>query len=191
MRIDYHSALSGFKEYKAHKTEMYEDDDIIAFVHDIESKEIPEVFFQVDFIYSDLPWENGYETFNKRAGRENNTWSELVMRAVELTRKLDKPFYFTGGKGFAKYFPDNSCEEYHWGIHNYNTRIYTNNPINKKIKDVESYIEELYAIYDVGLDFCCGYGSLGKFAKLTGKKAILTDINPYCIGYIEITSPQL
>jgi hypothetical protein len=38
--------------------------------------------------------------------------------------------------------------------------------------------------YDTVGDPCCGYGRAGRFFLRAGKRAVLSDFDPHCIGYI-------
>jgi hypothetical protein len=38
--------------------------------------------------------------------------------------------------------------------------------------------------YDVAGDFCAGYGRTARFFLRSGKRAVVSDFNPQCIGYI-------
>jgi hypothetical protein len=46
------------------------------------------------------------------------------------------------------------------------------------------FLHTLTEHYKCAGDFCCGYGRTGRFFLRAGKRAILSDVNPQCIGYI-------
>jgi hypothetical protein len=48
----------------------------------------------------------------------------------------------------------------------------------------QEFLYTLALRYEVAGDFCCGYGRTGRFFLRSGKRAVLSDFNPSCIGYV-------
>jgi hypothetical protein len=46
------------------------------------------------------------------------------------------------------------------------------------------FLHALSQRYDLAGDFCCGYGRTGRFFLRSGKRAVLSDFNSTCIGYV-------
>ncbi len=185
MSIIYHSAIKGFNEYREQKTPYFEYDGHYGIAYDLESNEpYPKEVYKADFIYCELPFPRGYETFNDRVGKdEGKGWKHMVMLARKMALDLNIPYYFSGDKAFSKIFNTEFQHETWWDVHKTNVIIYSNQKIecNSNIE----LIQKLYQQHDCGLDMACGYGVLLKEALKYKKKAISMDINPYCIGYLK------
>jgi hypothetical protein len=181
----YHSALKGFEEYREHSCNYFEHDGFYGICNDLESKEpYPKEVHKAQFIYCELPYPRGYDIFNERVGKsEGIGWKAMVQNARKMAMDLNIPYYFMGGKAFAPLFPIEYQIPMKFKVHNTNDIIFSNT--DSWADNNEELIDTLYKHYDIGLDMACGYGELGRFALKHGKKAILMDINPYCIGYIE------
>jgi hypothetical protein len=181
----YHSALKGFDEYRKHSCQYFEHDGFYGICNDLETgKPYPDAVYKAQFIYCELPFPRGYDTFNKRVGKsEGLGWKAMVTNARNMAIDLDIPYYFMGSKAFAPLFPIEYQIPMKFKVHNTNDIIFSNR--DSWADDNEELIDKLYKQYDIGLDMACGYGELGRIALTHGKKAILMDINPYCIGYIK------
>lgn len=180
----YHSAIKGFSEYREHAETYFEHDGNYGIVYDLESGlPYPEPVYKAQFIYCDLPFQRGYQTFNNRAGKNKGAgWKNMVTMARKMALDLDIPYYFMGDKSFEQIFQIEFQIPMKWVVHNGNGIVFSNR--QSWATDNEELMESLYKTHDIGLDMACGYGALGQIALKSGKKAILMDINPYCIGYL-------
>lgn len=177
----YHSALKGFKQY--HKKCSYVNTkNITAFVFDIENDKVPNEFFTADFIYLDLPYRKGYDVFNKRAEKRGKGYSYLMFKILKILNELNKSFYLIGEKNISQLRVFLKHDVY-YSIHKCKTYLYSNDS-DIKVNSTSELLNYLFEKYNVGLDFMCGYGNTGKIAIEKNKRAILTDYNEKCIGYI-------
>jgi hypothetical protein len=187
----YHSALKKFKEWKKEECYEFQSPDISAYVFNAFDG-IHEQIKTVDFIYTEPPFLAGYKIFNDRANpTESRKWSELITKIGTTLMELDKPCYIMGGGQLKSSLKGWKNQPVLSSIHEGAGFIFYNKTIpDFKPKTTLSLIKTLYEQYDVGGDITCGYGLLGYMAKKQGKKAILTDYNPYCIGYIKQESSK-
>jgi hypothetical protein len=184
--VIYHSALKRFKEWKGEKCYQFQSPDISAYVADIFDGTHDEMR-KVDFIYTEPPFPSGYKVFNNRAKpTESRQWSDLMTRMRESLEELDKPAYIMGGYLFDPIFKNWNKQPVLSSIHKGAGTIFYNQTIpDFKPKTTFTLLKALYGIHETGGDIACGYGLVGYMAKKHGKKAVLTDYNPYCIGYIK------
>ena len=177
----YHSALKGFKEFSEEKIVAI-GKNIHASIFNVENDSVPDHFKKADFIYADLPYKNGYETFNKRANKSGKGYSYFVQKVLNVTKEIGKPFYLIGEKHISEYKGLNKCEIY-YTPHKCTTYCYSNMEM-PNVKTTNELLDYLFKKNSIGLDFLCGYGTTGRFAIKHNKFAILADYNPKCIGYI-------
>jgi hypothetical protein len=186
----YHSAVKNIEVQKATPTERYENQDITAIAFDFETSienGFPADFDKAEFIYLEPPFPRGYETFNKRVDKEVGIGFGALMSSVsKYMRESGKPAFLIGDKSFARYF----CKEVKTmpmklDVHNGNGTLYYYNSHLPKFNSNIDLMNYLFSKYEIGLDFFCGYGMTGQIAVKHGKKVVLADINPTCIGYIK------
>lgn len=159
-----------------------------AFVYDLmAAPTLPGEFGRCDVLVTDLPWQVGFETFNKRAGvADGRTYVAFMARVSELVESTQAPLYLvTGRHALVKlpapdvvlpmrlnedeavavgYRPGGEADG-HYGV-------------------APEFLHALALSYGVAGDFCCGYGRTARFFLRSGKQAVMSDINPTCIGYI-------
>lgn len=182
---DYHSAMRA-TEYTSEKRQSYTGLHGCAFAWDI-AKGIPEQMAgeQVDVIYTEPPWRQGYELFMKRAeAPELMPWRGLICLLGKEVRRIGKPTAIVTTKtAVAALSPDRVmrcnlngfpdavlCE---WGDINLEADL-TN----------EEVITRLAQRFRCVGDPCCGYGYAGQIFVRHGKRFVLSDVNPYCVGFI-------
>lgn len=182
----YHSALQNFNQWKGEPCSSFLSANIKAFQHDLFNGLHPNMN-SCDFFYSDLPWRQGFDVFNKRADYQTDKkWEDLIALTYENIIKSGKPTYLTGGKQMMKLLPKAKVKDIIFKVHNNKDLLFVlNTDEMTKAEDTDTLINELYIKHEVGGDFACGYGLLADFAVRNNKKAILSDYNPYCIGYIK------
>jgi len=189
--VDYFSA-STFNKSATHVSQkpnwepafLYGINGNLAFAHNVEEG-IPEFMDDVDVIYAELPWEDGYNLFYEAAGATpKQTYWEFLDKIQEQVREFGKPTLIPCGKKALKYLKPDS---------------YTMVLLNRKevclalwnIEDSWGRINVVDILHDLATrfnrvgDFACGYGRTGRIFAEHGKQWVLSDINPYCIGFIK------
>jgi hypothetical protein len=183
----YHSALKGFEEYRDFDCSYFQRKGFWGIQYDLESTQLlPDETLMAGFLYTDLPFQRGYEIFNKRTGKtDGKGWKNLVTQARRIAIELGIPYFFMGDKSFASIFNTEYQFEMKWEAHKTNGLIFTNtNIMNLDLKSNDDLIRYLFSQHKIGLDIACGYGHLTRKALECDGYTISMDINPYCIGYI-------
>ena len=173
--------------------QMWEGERCAAFVHDILSAPtLPGSYGQCDVIVTDPPWQVGFETFNQRAGvMDDRTYSQFVARVGDLVESESVPFYLVTGRHALRKLPTPD--------------VTLPTMLNEDVAVIVGYrpgpeMEGAYGVapeflhalaqrYDVAGDFCCGYGRTARVFLRAGKRAVVSDFNPHCIGYIAQNAP--
>lgn len=187
-RSDYHSAHKKPVRVAA-GYDHFEGRGVAAFVHDIIDGPLPAAYQNCDVLVADLPWRKGFDEFNRRAGvRDGRSYPEF-MKAVSriVTAEAVCPTYLITGKHALPYLPqpdivlpmrlnedDAVAIGYRPGVEAFGDDY----PI------AQEFLHTLAENYTRVGDFCCGYGRTGRFFVRAGKRAVLSDMNRDCIGYI-------
>lgn len=164
-----------------------------AFVHDLlASRALPADFDVCDVLVTDLPWQVGYQTFNDRAGVDDGrTYAMFMDRIVEIVESTRCPLYLVTGRHALTRLPvpdavlpmrlnedEAIAIAYRPGVE-----------ANSSYGVVPEFLHSLAQRYDTAGDFCCGYGRTARFFLRSGKRAVMSDFNPTCIGYIAENAP--
>jgi hypothetical protein len=159
-----------------------------AFAHDLmSSPRLPEPFAACDVLVTDLPWQKGYEVFNQRAAvADGRSYATFMARVSEIVQSTDVPLYLITGKHAMRYLPAPDCalamrlnEDAALAIG------YRPGPeVARGYGVTQEFLAALARQYGHAGDFCCGYGRTGRFFLRAGKRAVMSDFNPRCIGYI-------
>jgi 16S rRNA G966 N2-methylase RsmD len=186
-KFDYHSALKTINQQSWPMVKRYSNQYIEAFAFDFEeAQEMPTEFKKADFIYCEPPWQRGYNEFNKRVSKTSGKgWGTLISKLGEYGKSTGKPCVILGDKVFRKYLQGYDEYPLYFVIHRCPVIAYVVNFNDMAgVNDNHALQDRLYERYDIGLDMFCGYGILGRHALKHKKRAILTDFNEQCIGYI-------
>jgi hypothetical protein len=179
---DYHTALAG-QHQRWPALDRFECAAGVAFRHDL-TQGLPVEFDQADVLYADLPWRQGWDTFAQRAGTAQRGGYNAAMRGIGgLLRACNKPAVMVTGKhAQAALAPDSvapvrlnggdavACL---WGVPPWRHRL-----------DASDLLADLAGQYRCVGDPCCGYGRAGRLFAQRGRRFVLSDLNPECIGYI-------
>ena len=194
--IDYFSATTFNKEATVAGQELdvtpcdlFESESGIAFVHNLESG-IDDRLSKADVLYSDLPWEQGFNLFYESAQVEQGvTYLEFLAGIRDEIIRLDKPTLLPiGNKALKIMQPDTAGtvilnrKEVRlalWGIDDTWERI-----------NVIDILHDLAETYDTIGDFACGYGRSGRIFVEHGKRFVMSDFNPHCIGFVKQALPK-
>ena len=162
-----------------------------AFVYDIlTSPLLPTEYETCDVIVADLPWANGFDTFNERANvTDGRTYTEFLARVSEIVRDLAIPVYLVTGRHAKARLPKADIE-IPTRLNEDRALIYAYRPsITGRYGVPQELLFALARVHHTVGDFCAGYGRTGRIFLRNGKKAVLTDINPQCVGYIAEHAP--
>jgi hypothetical protein len=193
----YHSALKKFKTYNVPCNGFEnKDPDVTGLLFDIEKDEIPEQFYECNFLYSDLPWRQGYKVFNDRVGASGTSYEIFLTNAFLVAYKLGIPFFFTAeksvGRTIAMAFPNQRLyvSKIFFEPHNTVCNLYSNilvseHPTLQYCQTTSELIRQCLTLYGKGLDFACGYGNIVIEAIKLNIPVVVSDFNPNCLGYIK------
>lgn len=167
----------------------WEGDGCLAFVHDLmASPALPAEFDACDVLTAEIPWQRGFKTFNVRAGIEDGrTYAAFLQRVSEVITGTAVPIYLITGRHALSRLPEPETMT-ETRLNEWDALILGYRPDPRVGSGTYGVVQEmLHAIaqrYDVVGDFCCGYGRAGRFFLRAGKRAVLSDFDPQCIGYV-------
>ena len=179
---DYHTAL-GNDVGRWPRLECHDGKHGVTYASDL-NLGIPVVMYQADVWYSDLPWRDGYTKFADRAGvQQARPYSELLERLGKEIRENGPPTVLITGKHAIRHLIPEAVAEATlnggsavaclWGF-----------PAWEGVRDAEDILRELARAHNCVGDFCCGYGRAGRVFAQAGKRYVMSDLNPECVGYI-------
>lgn len=184
--VNYHGAHK--TPVKAPAVNHWEGDGVVAFRHDLLSApRLPADFDVCDVLVTDLPWQKGYETFNERAGIDDGrTYATFMQRVAEIVESTTCPLYLVTGRHALTRLPKPDAV--------LPTRLNEDDAVAVGYRPggevdgsygvAPEFLHALAQRYSVAGDFCCGYGRTGRFFLRSGKRAVLSDFNASCIGYV-------
>lgn len=195
--MNYHSALAPPLEAKP-ITEHVEIGESLAFTHDLRHG-LPIVYAACDVFYTDLPWRDGFLVFEARAGavkaklegrpstltvsKETPRYEGFLQNVAAIVESVKQPVVLVTGKHALRGLPRPE--------HLYNTYLNGASAVALVYRtELKSYgnefeiLRELAQRFNCVGDFCCGYGRTGRVFKEAGKRFVMSDFNPACIGRI-------
>ena len=156
------------------------------------SRGIPGIMkIAANVFYSETPWVSAWKKFHERAEVDPAaTYREFLRKINADLSKIKKPAIIVSGMHAEKLLNSATAEgpvilngvevvAYCWRIR----------PWWKEAIKVERLLELLATRYHCLGDFCCGCGNSAKIFAQEGKRFIVSDINPHCIGYIAHHAP--
>lgn len=199
--MGYHSALNKPIEAAPVNRAIFKDG--LAFAHDIRNG-LPSEYDICDVFYTDLPWRDGFAIFEARAGAVKAS-QQADVRSVSANcalvaprpdyaaflhdiRKIllhgtPKPTVLVTGRQSMPYLPMPG--------HIYPTKLNGADAVALSYscrlahtQTATDILEELAQRFNVVGDFCCGYGRTANIFRNAGKRFVVSDFNPSCIGYI-------
>jgi hypothetical protein len=187
VREAYHTALRSGQVVTAVPCHYYEDGPDVAFVNDVlEERSLPAEYERADVIFSDCPWPAGFARFEHRAGINGNhpprSWLDLLEAYIAQVQALDKPFVFSMNRSKHPELPQPDtkvpgrlngarCMLWCYGI-------------EVAGGDVVDVLHDLAERYETIGDPMCGYGRSGRIFNEHHRNFVMSDYNPFCIGYI-------
>ena len=180
MRTDYHSAH--YPEQPATARHGYSSLRGIALVHDVIDGPLPTDYQRCDVFYTDPPWQSGYDEFAARAGTLVPPYAEF-MRALVAAIPNGVPAVFVTGRHADRYFP-NHYLRFPVRLNEHAAVAYAYGLDLTGCATAEDIGRKLAANYNRVGDPCCGYGNAARWFVQAGKRFVVSDINPRCIGYI-------
>lgn len=188
MKDGYHSALS--EPLVATPRERIQfPDGSLAFVHDLRKGIAPE-WAACEVFYSDLPWRQGFAIFERRASSvkgeavdQNRTYRDFLGSVSEVVTLLKAPVILVTGRQSMSGLPQ-PTHAYHTYLNGAAAVAMVYRTELRDSSNELAILRELAARFNVGGDFCCGYGRTAKIFARAGKRFVVSDFNPACIGYM-------
>lgn len=185
-KVEYHSAHK--PPVVAREVQRYGNLGCVAFVHDLmSSNTLPPEFAHCDVLVTDLPWLKGFDTFNQRAGvNDGRGYQAFMGRVTEIVVADRRPTYLITGRHALGYLPRPDAVV-PMQLNEWDACAIAYRPGPEAAgtyHEAGEFLQTLARTYRVAGDFCCGYGRTGRFFMRAGKGAVLSDVNPSCIGYI-------
>lgn len=151
----------------------------IAFTHDLNEGTHPE-FRNADVIYADIPWERGYDKFTQ--GHTDKKYDEFLISVKRVIDDLKIPAYISCSKHALRILKPHKVMTVSFNqFNNYPVSIAIFYADEIKAEDECELLKMLADKYDTALDFCCGNGNTAETFISRGKKAIISDINGFCL----------
>lgn len=194
---DYHSALTRERESPAvERFELRHAEGLRSYAirHDLVSGPLPPEYQYTDVIYAEPPWRPGYDEFNRRAGVTGApTYVEFLGHVNRVVEELHpRAVFLMLGKHATRHVlkPDDQAEmvldthgKARCVVYAYNAVIPP--PPVKGAPATTTYLLDYLARKATVLgDFTCGYGYTARAALEHGKRFVVSDHNPRCIGFI-------
>lgn len=185
MSKNYHSAID-WTEYDYPSVNRFEELNGTSFVWDLIGP-TPKEYLVCDAFYAEPPFPLGYKVFGERANTEQRqTYKQFMKRCSDMF--LMRPGVMISGLAGLKYVRNPAHVQ---KIRLWDNKIdvlalwYGLEP-KKDYTNAEEIVDALCIDYDFDLigDFCCGYGRTGEQVVRNGKRYVMSDIGPKCIGYI-------
>lgn len=180
MRQDYHSAH--YPEQVAPPSHGYASTRGVALVHDVTSGPLPSDYSRCDVFYTDPPWRSGYDTFAARAGVLVPSYHDFMDALVHSIPK-DVPAVVVTGKHAAMHFGPH-FRPFPIQLHEHAAVAYSRGFDASGMTEAEQVGRSLASAYGCVGDPCCGYGNAARWFVEAGKRFVVSDINPNCVGYI-------
>ena len=164
----------------------------VGFVADL-TNGLPEEFRNCDVFYAELPWEQGFQIFNDRAGIvAPRTYHEFMSAIGGIVQYIFAPVFLIVGRRGAKMLPTPHLsfpirqhnEKSHWKGQcvGYNTRI---NRFQDRPTSTDELITRLAEQFGSVGHLACGYGNAAVAFHNAGKRFVACDFNPNCIGVLK------
>lgn len=189
---DYHSAHRPPQQIA--EVKRWEGNGCLAFAHDLMSLPVlPPEFGACDVLTAEIPWQRGFGTFNERAGVDDGrTYKAFLGRVSDIVDAATVPVYLITGRHALPRLPapdtitDTRLNEWDAVILGYRPDPAIG---SETFGVVQEMLHRLAQTYECAGDFCCGYGRTGRFFLRSGKRAVLSDFNASCVGYVAEHAP--
>lgn len=165
----------------------------VALVHDLLAGPLPPEFDQADVLYCEPPWRSGFDAYNMRAGvNDDRTYSQLLAAISEIIESTTTPVIVVVGAHARAMLPMADVDV------PIMQSLLPRRPIARafayrcpipSMSDHTELLTWLAMHYECVGDFLGGYGWSGRIFAELGKRFVLSDYNPRCIGQIAAASP--
>lgn len=188
--IGYHSVY--LPESESTSVDRWYSGGSTAFVHDVMSG-LPSEFDECDVLHAHLPWRHGFAGYNQRAGVTDGRTYPAFMAAIRSIMDAEKrPTVLVTGRHAARFLPTPSqMLPVSMPVRDGQPAIaYVYNAVlHQDWERTDELLQHLAERYDAIGDFCSGYGWAAKAFAERGKRFVMSDFNPRCIGYIAEHAP--
>lgn len=195
MKQPYHSALKPELEQESLERVLLGDPNrlSVAFVHDV-FQPLPGDYGTCDVLYAEPAWRAGFETFNQRAGVQDDgrTYKAYMAHVGASMASSGLPAFLLVGAHAKKLVPPaRRVLELVLDVHNCGALCmvygvdYDGTPATQT-----ALIQDLAKRFHRVGDCCCGYGWTGQMFAEAGRSFVLSDVNAKCIGYIAKHGPS-
>lgn len=162
---------------------------LVAFRHDLLTDgPLPADYATADVLVTDLPWRLGFDTFNERAGiTDDRTYDEFLDVISHIVETTTIPVYLITGRHALSKLPT-PATTIPMALNENDAIAVAYRPGDEADGSYGTAPEFLHALTTRGYatvgDPCCGYGRTARVFLRAGKAAVVSDMNPTCIGYI-------
>lgn len=183
---EYHSATGKDGAVEAPDLDHWEGRCGVALVHDIGAEpNLPAVFDQTDVLYAEPPFRPGYEKFHDRAGVTPKLTYPAFIAVCSQTIKAKGGVLIVGRH--AEKYAAAPTYSHPVELHKHGWEalaLWYGMAPDHVPATVDDIIRYLAARFECVGDFCCGYGVTGRHFAQAGKRFVLSDVVPSCIGYL-------
>lgn len=188
----YHSAFAEPDFGSAEQVQLVEGSWGSAFVCDLARvRTLPQRFDACDLIYCEPPWTAAHSiSFRLRAGSTDEVPAQqflVPLAAAAEDAGPERPVVMVAGVEFGRMMPAATVErpiQLHVGRKGVRAKVFC---YGSELPDAPTSVSLLRALVTrsncVG-DPMCGFGNTGREFVRAGKRAVLSDLHPRCIGYI-------
>lgn len=187
MPRDYHSANLPPAEGLTTAQHWTAPDGSLAFVYDVLNGKLPPEYDRCDVLYADLPWRSGFKVFNDRADiSDGRTYHDFMAAVSKIVAQGNRPIILVTGRHALPLLPPptQTSAVQMPGTGQDALAIFYNLVTSTDWMAIYGLLRQLARVYECVGDFCCGYGNAARVFAQHGKRYIVSDVNPQCIGYI-------
>lgn len=162
--------------------------DGLVFVHDLMSAPtLPGQYEAASTIYADLPWAQGFATFNRRAGvADERTFDGFLAHLDALALSADRPTFLVtspaaaarlSGRRYPITLDRSGTKDVKATVVSYHTPA----PLERTTsKLIDRLCREEASVGD----FCCGYGTTIRAARRWNTPFVASDYSAEAVGYV-------
>jgi hypothetical protein len=185
-KLPYHSALKNGTIEQSQPVQRFVYKNSVAFAYDIFDP-LPNDFNACDFFYMEPPYPAGVKVFDDRVGISGRSYTDLAARISQFIDLTNKPIVMPMSKTVIKHYPKpmQAFEtDFTHSVKGLKTMVYAWNIELKEYKTTEDVLIGLLNTHNCVGDLFCGYGNTAQIAINQNKDFVVSDYNPYCIGFI-------
>lgn len=178
----YHSALR--PPVDAPSLTRYQGARGLTVVADV-SRGVPREFEDCDVLYADPPWPHGYDEFSRRAGGAAGSYGDVLVVLRDYCARVAIPVVLVTGTRAALLLKPHATAPVRLPVGDAVACLWRLPAWTETRRSID-VIDGLARRHEVAGDPFCGYGTTGRIFAEAGKRYVMSDLNPRCVGFISL-----